>query len=179
MRWHNDRRLAKEVPEIHLILGGHDHDYQQEMVSTATGLPLTPSYSTHSPTHSPIHPPFTHATHPSTIHTRSHPLSHSHPSTQSPIHTPTHSLTLPLTLSLTLSHAHSLTNSLTHPPHAHEREMCSVSIADLCSVSIADSCSNSHLYMHDLALLSHLSSCVWYISWSSALFLSLFRLTIH
>ena len=33
MRWHNDRRLAREVPEINLILGGHDHDYQREMVS--------------------------------------------------------------------------------------------------------------------------------------------------
>ena len=34
MRWHNDRRLAREVPEIHLILGGHDHDYRKEWVST-------------------------------------------------------------------------------------------------------------------------------------------------
>ncbi|CAI8034918.1 Probable 5'-nucleotidase, partial [Geodia barretti] len=33
MRWHNDRRLAREVPEIDLILGGHDHDYQREMVN--------------------------------------------------------------------------------------------------------------------------------------------------
>ena len=33
MRWPNDRRLAREVPEIQLILGGHDHDYQWEMVS--------------------------------------------------------------------------------------------------------------------------------------------------
>ena len=33
MRWHNDRRLAREVPEIDLILGGHDHDYKSEMVS--------------------------------------------------------------------------------------------------------------------------------------------------
>ena len=33
MRWPNDRRLAREVPEINLILGGHDHDYQWEMVS--------------------------------------------------------------------------------------------------------------------------------------------------
>ena len=33
MRWHNDRRLAEEVPEINLILGGHDHDYQTEVVS--------------------------------------------------------------------------------------------------------------------------------------------------
>jgi 5'-nucleotidase len=33
MRWPNDRRLAREVPEINLILGGHDHDYQWEMIN--------------------------------------------------------------------------------------------------------------------------------------------------
>ena len=27
MRWPNDMRLAREVSEIDLILGGHDHDY--------------------------------------------------------------------------------------------------------------------------------------------------------
>merc|ERR1712159_167444 len=27
MRWNNDERLQRQVPEIDLILGGHDHDY--------------------------------------------------------------------------------------------------------------------------------------------------------
>ena len=34
MRVPNDVRLAKEVPEIHLILGGHDHHYEEKWVST-------------------------------------------------------------------------------------------------------------------------------------------------
>lgn len=33
MRWPNDRRLAESVEEIDLILGGHDHDYNVEMVN--------------------------------------------------------------------------------------------------------------------------------------------------
>ncbi|KAK3086654.1 hypothetical protein FSP39_021442 [Pinctada imbricata] len=33
MRWPNDRRLAKEVEGIDLILGGHDHDYGLEKVN--------------------------------------------------------------------------------------------------------------------------------------------------
>jgi len=32
MRWPNDRRLAKEVDEIDIVLGGHDHDYGMETV---------------------------------------------------------------------------------------------------------------------------------------------------
>ena len=32
MRWPNDRKLAKEVKEIDLVLGGHDHDYNVETV---------------------------------------------------------------------------------------------------------------------------------------------------
>ena len=27
MRWNNDERLQRQVPEIDLILGGHDHEY--------------------------------------------------------------------------------------------------------------------------------------------------------
>ena len=27
MRWPNDTRLAEQVPDIDLILGGHDHDF--------------------------------------------------------------------------------------------------------------------------------------------------------
>ena len=33
MRVPNDVRLATEVPEIHLILGGHDHHYEEKWVS--------------------------------------------------------------------------------------------------------------------------------------------------
>ena len=33
MRWPNDRKLAEEVDEIDLVLGGHDHDYNDVMVS--------------------------------------------------------------------------------------------------------------------------------------------------
>ncbi|OWF35212.1 Trifunctional nucleotide phosphoesterase protein YfkN [Mizuhopecten yessoensis] len=33
MRWPNDRRLAEECDEIDIILGGHDHDYNVEMVN--------------------------------------------------------------------------------------------------------------------------------------------------
>ncbi|CAI2738011.1 unnamed protein product [Dicrocoelium dendriticum] len=32
MRWPNDRKLAEMVPEIDLILGGHDHSYHVEWV---------------------------------------------------------------------------------------------------------------------------------------------------
>ena len=30
MRWPNDTRLAREAPEIDLVLGGHDHDFHYE-----------------------------------------------------------------------------------------------------------------------------------------------------
>ena len=33
MRWPNDRRLAIAVPEVDLILGGHDHDYEVQWVA--------------------------------------------------------------------------------------------------------------------------------------------------
>ena len=33
MRWPNDRKLAQEVDEIDLVLGGHDHDFNDEIVS--------------------------------------------------------------------------------------------------------------------------------------------------
>ena len=33
MRWPNDIRLAENVPDIDLILGGHDHDYTVRQVS--------------------------------------------------------------------------------------------------------------------------------------------------
>lgn len=33
MRMPNDVRLAEEVPELHLVLGGHDHHYEQRKVS--------------------------------------------------------------------------------------------------------------------------------------------------
>lgn len=33
MRWPNDRRLAQEVDEIDIVLGGHDHDYGMETVN--------------------------------------------------------------------------------------------------------------------------------------------------
>ncbi|TPP67772.1 putative salivary ecto-5'-nucleotidase/apyrase [Fasciola gigantica] len=37
MRWPNDIRLAKEVPEIDLVLGGHDHNYGCETVRSEDG----------------------------------------------------------------------------------------------------------------------------------------------
>ena len=36
MRDPNDLRLAQEVPEIHLILGGHDHHYFKQQVRLFT-----------------------------------------------------------------------------------------------------------------------------------------------
>ena len=33
MRVPNDLRLAREVPELHMVLGGHDHQYYTENVS--------------------------------------------------------------------------------------------------------------------------------------------------
>ncbi|VDP53499.1 unnamed protein product [Schistosoma margrebowiei] len=40
MRWLNDRLLAINVPEIDLILGGHDHDYQYEWIQLNKNLLL-------------------------------------------------------------------------------------------------------------------------------------------
>ncbi|VDP75607.1 unnamed protein product [Echinostoma caproni] len=37
MRWPNDIRLAREVPEIDLVLGGHDHNYGFETVKSKDG----------------------------------------------------------------------------------------------------------------------------------------------
>lgn len=36
MRWPNDIRLAENVNEIDLILGGHDHDFDVKQVSTSS-----------------------------------------------------------------------------------------------------------------------------------------------
>ena len=33
MRVPNDQKLAEEVPELHMILGGHDHHYEMRTVS--------------------------------------------------------------------------------------------------------------------------------------------------
>lgn len=33
MRLPNDQRLAREVPNIHIILGGHDHNYWESKVN--------------------------------------------------------------------------------------------------------------------------------------------------
>lgn len=43
MRAPNDRRLAKEVAEIDLICGGHDHDYLVEEAIGPTGALLVKS----------------------------------------------------------------------------------------------------------------------------------------
>jgi len=36
MRMPNDVSLAEEVPEFHLILGGHDHHYERREVGIST-----------------------------------------------------------------------------------------------------------------------------------------------
>ena len=28
MRWNNDVKIAQKVPEIDIVLGGHDHDFE-------------------------------------------------------------------------------------------------------------------------------------------------------
>ena len=33
MLWHNDEKLCKKVPEIDLVLGGHNHDYGAKKVN--------------------------------------------------------------------------------------------------------------------------------------------------
>jgi len=38
MRWPNDIRLAENVSEIDLILGGHDHDFTVKTVRAAGSL---------------------------------------------------------------------------------------------------------------------------------------------
>ena len=53
MRMPNDIRLAEEVPDLHLILGGHDHHYEQRQVSFFfTRLAHT---QTHTQTHTHTH----------------------------------------------------------------------------------------------------------------------------
>lgn len=42
MRWHNDQRLAQNVPGLDLILGGHDHIYETE---TINNIPILKSGS--------------------------------------------------------------------------------------------------------------------------------------
>ncbi len=49
MRVPNDLRLAREVPELHVILGGHDHHYEQQTVSRAATPP--PTFDLYSPDH--------------------------------------------------------------------------------------------------------------------------------
>ncbi|CAH8590502.1 unnamed protein product [Heterobilharzia americana] len=43
MRWPNDRLLAEKVPEIDLILGGHDHEYEYEWITLNESLFLDSS----------------------------------------------------------------------------------------------------------------------------------------
>ncbi len=38
MREPNDRKLAEEVPEFHLILGGHDHHYVSGFIEPHSNL---------------------------------------------------------------------------------------------------------------------------------------------
>jgi len=42
MRWPNDTRLAENVADIDLILGGHDHDFIVRKVRWSIDLPLPP-----------------------------------------------------------------------------------------------------------------------------------------
>ncbi|PHJ20573.1 5 - c-terminal domain-containing protein [Cystoisospora suis] len=42
MRWNNDEKLAREVPDIDLILGGHDHEYTTKIIN---GVPIVKSGS--------------------------------------------------------------------------------------------------------------------------------------
>lgn len=38
MRSHNDRELFNKVPEIDLVLGGHDHEYDYELSADSSRL---------------------------------------------------------------------------------------------------------------------------------------------
>ena len=42
MRWNNDERLQRQVPEIDLILGGHDHDYAIKPRKSSNGRDKMP-----------------------------------------------------------------------------------------------------------------------------------------
>lgn len=42
MRWNNDEKLAREVPDLDLILGGHDHEYTTKIIN---GVPIIKSGS--------------------------------------------------------------------------------------------------------------------------------------
>ena len=38
MRVPNDRKLAAEVPEFHLVMGGHDHHYEVDFIQPHNNL---------------------------------------------------------------------------------------------------------------------------------------------
>ena len=60
MRVPNDLRLAREVPELHMVLGGHDHHYETEMVilTTTPPAPRPPSLATFDLFDQTATPPF-------------------------------------------------------------------------------------------------------------------------
>ena len=44
MRVPNDLRLAREVPELHMVLGGHDHHYEKQKASLTLPRPPVPAF---------------------------------------------------------------------------------------------------------------------------------------